>query len=120
MSDNASVETQASDPLKTVADAMEHAVQAARDGALDAKAKVDQALPAVNRFASRFLYTTCYTISYGVVFPTVLLARSIPKDNAIVHGLVDGAHAAVDMVEEMKKRKLESAASEPAPAIGQS
>ena len=39
MSDNASVETQAADPLKTVADAMEHAVQAAKDGALDAKAK---------------------------------------------------------------------------------
>ena len=45
MSDNVSVEAQASDPLKTVADAMEHAVQAARDGASDAKAKVDQALP---------------------------------------------------------------------------
>ncbi len=29
MSDNVSVEAQASDPLKTVADAMEHAVQAA-------------------------------------------------------------------------------------------
>jgi hypothetical protein len=120
MSDNAPVDTQASDPLKTVADAMEHAVQAAKDGALDAKAKVDQALPAVNRFASRFVYTTCYTISYGVVFPSVLLARSVPKDNPIVHGLVDGAHAAVDMVEEMKKRKLEAPSGGPSPAIGQS
>ena len=61
MSDNVAVEAQTSDPLKTVADAMEHAVQAARDGASDAKAKVDQALPAVNRFVSRFVYTTCYT-----------------------------------------------------------
>ncbi len=120
MSDNASVEAQTSDPLKTVADAMEHAVQAARDGASDARAKVDQALPAVNRFASRFVYTTCYTISYGVVFPTILVARSVPKDNPIVHGLVDGAHAAVDMVEEMKKRKLESTSGESSPAISQS
>jgi hypothetical protein len=120
MSDNASVETQTSDPLKTVADAMEHAVQAAREGASDAKAKVDQALPVVNRFASRFVYTTCYTISYGVVFPSVLLARSVPKDNPIVHGLVDGAHAAMDMVEEMKKRKLEAASVEPSPSIGHS
>jgi hypothetical protein len=117
MSDNASVDAQASDPLKTVADAMEHAVQAARDGAADARARVDQALPAVNRFMSRFVYTTCYTISYGVVFPSVLLARSVPKNNPLVHGFVDGAHAAIDMVDEMKKRKLESAGTEPAAAI---
>jgi hypothetical protein len=116
MSDNATVEAQASDPLKTVADAMEHAVQAAKDGALDAKARVDQALPGVNRFVSRFVYTTCYTISYGVVFPSVLVARSIPKNNPIVHGLVDGAHAAIDMVEEMKRRKLEAPSAEPAAA----
>jgi hypothetical protein len=119
MSDNATVEAQASDPLKTVADAMEHAVQAAKEGAIDAKARVDQALPGVNRFVSRFVYTTCYTLSYGVVFPSVLVARSIPKNNPIVHGLVDGAHAAIDMVDEMKKRKLEghSGETEAAPAV---
>jgi hypothetical protein len=111
MSENAPVEAQAADPLKTVADAMEHAVKAAKEGAVDARARVDQALPAVNRFVSRFAYTTCYTISYGVVFPSVLVARSIPKNNPIVHGLVDGAHAAMDMVDEMKKRKQEAAAT---------
>ena len=120
MPDNASMGAQASDPLKTAADAMEHAVQAAKDGASDARAKVDQALPAVNLFVSRFVYTTCYTLSYGVVFPSVMVARSIPKNNPIVRGLVDGAHAAVDMVEEMKKRKLEAKGAEPAPAIAQS
>jgi len=119
MSDNASTEAQASDPLKTVADAMENAVRAAKEGASDARAKVDQALPAVNRFMSRFVYTTCYTISYGVVFPSVLVARSVPKNNPIVHGLVDGAHAAVDMVDEMKKRKLEAKGVQPPPAIAQ-
>jgi hypothetical protein len=55
-----------------------------------------------------------------VVFPTVLVARSVPKDNPLVHGLVDGAHAAVDMVDEMRKRKLEAPSGEPSPAIGQS
>ena len=115
MSDNASVEAQTSDPLKTIADAMENAVQAARHGAVDARARVDSALPGVSRFMARFVYTTCYTISYGVVFPSVLVARSMPKNNAIVHGLVDGANAAFDMVDEMKKRKLEAQAA-PAPA----
>ena len=89
---------------------------------MDARAKVDQALPAMNRFVSRFVYTTCYTVSYGVVFPSVLVARSIPKNNPIVHGLIDGAHAATDMVEEMRKRNSANAASaeSPPPAIAQS
>ncbi|MFO0893134.1 MAG: hypothetical protein U0790_28855 [Isosphaeraceae bacterium] len=117
MSDNAPADSQGGDPLKTVADAMENAIQAARDGAADARARVDQAIPAVNRFMSRFIYTTCYTVSYGVVFPSVLLARSIPKNNPIVHGFVDGAHAAIDMVDEMKRKKLEAAATDPGPAL---
>ena len=55
-----------------------------------------------------------------MVFPSVLVARTIPKNNPIVHGLIDGAHAAVDMVDEMKKRKLEGAAGEPAGSIAHS
>ena len=82
MSEDASAQVQTSDPLKTVADAMEHAVAAAQDGAADARARVDQALPGVNRFVSRFVYTTCYTISYGVVFPSVLVARIDPQEQS--------------------------------------
>ncbi len=88
----------ASDPLKTAADAMSLAVQAAKHGASDAQAKVEEALPAIGRFFSRFTYTTFYAISYGVVFPTMFVVRAIPKDNALVHGLVDGGHAARDSV----------------------
>ena len=120
MSKKPAVDAQSSDPLKTVADAMEHAVEGIKEGFTDATARADKALPAVNRFVSRFVYTTCYTISYGVVFPSVLLARSIPKNNPIVHGLVDGAHAAVVMVDEMKKRKIAARAEGPVPAIARS
>jgi hypothetical protein len=89
-------EAQAADPLRTAADAMALAVQAASDGASDAQAKVSEMMPALGGFLSRLTYTTCYAVSYGVVFPTLLVARAIPKDNAIVHGLVDGALAARD------------------------
>ena len=88
------------DPLKSVADAMETAVQAARDGASDARAAVDRAIPAISRFVSRFVYTTSYSISYGVVFPAMLIAKAVPKDNSLVHGLCDGARAARDMAED--------------------
>src|SRR5262249_31950213 len=89
-------EAQAADPLRTAADAMALAVQAAKDGASDAQAKVSEMMPALGGFLSRLTYTTCYAVSYGVVFPTLLVARAVPKDNAIVHGLVDGALAARD------------------------
>lgn len=110
MTDDVTTETATSDPLKSVADAMENAVQAAKEGALDARAKVEEALPRVNRFMARLVYTTSYTLSYGVVFPTVFVAQSIPRENPIVHGLVDGAQAALDALDEMRKRKQDAAA----------
>jgi hypothetical protein len=101
------------DPLKTVADALDTAVKAAKDGAADAKLAAEKALPAAGRFLSRFVYTTSYTFSYGVVFPTVMIAKSIPANNAIVHGFVDGARAASDMVDQLKHRQLEPPAEPP-------
>ena len=92
----------ASDPLKTAADAMSLAVQAAKHGAADAKDRVEEAMPAIGRFFSRFTYTTFYPISYRVVFPTMLVVRAVPKDNALVHGLIDGSHAARDSVAGFK------------------
>ena len=51
-----------------------------KDGAADARSAVEKALPAASRFLSRFIYTTSYTFSYGVVFPAVLIAKSIPSE----------------------------------------
>jgi len=100
----ANAESHSADPLKTAADAMALAAQAARDGASDARAKVATVVPAVGEFLSRFTYTTFYTISYGVVFPSLLLARAVPQENALVHGLIDGSRAARDAVANMKRK----------------
>jgi hypothetical protein len=54
-----------------------------------------------------------YSFSYGCVFPVAFIAKSVPADNAIVNGMVDGARAANDWVDELKHRKPEP---EPAPA----
>jgi hypothetical protein len=105
---NVAAKTASRDPLKTVADALDTAVQAVKDGTADAKATAGKILPGAGRFLSRFVYTTSYTLSYGVVFPAMLLARSIPPNNAVVHGLVDGAQAASNLVTQMKNRRLES------------
>jgi hypothetical protein len=104
------------DPLKAVADAMDAAVRAAKEGAEDARTTAVEALPAAGQMLSRFVYNSCYAISYGIVFPTVFVARSIPANNAAVNGFVDGAHAAVDMVREMKQKG--AVADSPAAAGG--
>jgi hypothetical protein len=117
MSENVASGASSGDPLKSVADALETAVQAAKDGAADAKATVERALPAASRFLSRFVYTTCYTMSYGVVFPTVLIAKSIPTNNAVVNGFVDGARAASDMVEQLKSRQIMSSNPASSPSL---
>jgi hypothetical protein len=105
-----------SDPLKAVADAMDAAVRAAKEGAEDARTTAVEALPAAGQMLSRLVYNTCYAVSYGVVFPTVFVARSLPANNAAMHGFVDGAHAAVDMVREMKHKS--AAGDGPAAAPG--
>ena len=46
MSDNFVAGASSGDPLRSVADALETAVQAAKDGAADARSAVDKALPA--------------------------------------------------------------------------
>ena len=49
--------------------------------AADAREAATRTWAATSLFASRFIYTTCYTVSYGVVFPVMLLARAIPQNN---------------------------------------
>jgi hypothetical protein len=88
------------DPGQSSAGALDLVTRAARDGAADARAAATRTWAATSLFASRFVYTTCYTVSYGVVFPVMLLARSIPQNNSAVQGLIDGAHAAIHKAEQ--------------------
>lgn len=71
-----------------------------RRGSADAVEAASKAWESAGRFASRFVYTTCYTISYGVVFPVMLAASAIPRENAAVRGLIDGANDARTAADE--------------------
>ena len=86
---------QPADPIATIR-------RAAIDGAADAREMASRVWANTGLFLCRFVYTTSYTISYGVVFPATLIARSIPVDNAAVRGLVDGARAATDKVHQIR------------------
>lgn len=82
--------------------------RAAIDGASDAREAAARTWSSIGLFASRFTYTSCYTLSYGVVFPSMLLANAIPKDNAAVRGLIDGAQAAMVAVDRYRAAAPES------------
>ena len=58
----------------------------------------EDAVVTAGGFLSRMIYTASYSVSYGVVFPAMFLAYSVPRDNALVRGLLDGGRAASDAI----------------------
>jgi len=109
-----------SSPLKSVSTAMATAAEAVREGTSDALARVKQALPATGEYVSRFVYSSCYYLSYGVVFPTLFVTSCLPGCGTIADGLVDGAVAASDVIVDMKEkaaaRKIAKAEGQATPA----
>jgi hypothetical protein len=105
MSKNGVAAPASQNAIRTVVDAWDMAVQAAKDGASNARATAGNMVPAAGRFVSRAVYTMSYSLSYGFVFPAAFIAKSMPADNAVMHGLVDGARAANDWVDELKHRE---------------
>jgi hypothetical protein len=80
----------------------EHALTSAdRSDALNAGETMDHALESMRNGASgivpamgQMVYTASYALTYGIVFPLMLIVRVVPKNNALVRGMVDGARAA--------------------------
>jgi hypothetical protein len=96
------------DPIDATTRTVKLAMQAARRGAADAREAAARIWPATGSFVSRLVYTTCCATAYGVVFPTILLARSVPANNAASQGLIDGTAAARQKVEEVCEKATEN------------
>ena len=79
----------------------------AKQGASEIQSRVSEALPATSHFLGRVVYKTSYALSFGVTFPVMMVVRMVPKDNALVHGLIDGAVAARDQVDEWRGEPAE-------------
>ena len=50
--------------------------------------------PHGGRLVSRFLYWSCYYVSYRIVFSTFFIASFVPGSGPLTAGLTDGAKAA--------------------------
>jgi hypothetical protein len=104
-------------PVETVdssVDSAGSAFESVKQGAYEIQARASEALPATGRFLGRVVYNSAYAVSFGVTFPVMMVVRVMPKDNVLVHGLVDGAMAARDRVHdwggEMEEDLLDSEA----------
>jgi len=84
-----------------------------KQGASDLQLSAAEALPATSRFLGRVVYKTSYAVSFGVAFPVMMIVRVMPKENALVHGFVDGALAARDRVHDWSGGLLEDDHHEP-------
>ena len=63
-------------------------------GIADARASVEETWPKITEAVGKGMYNSAYGLAFGVTFPILLLAKSIPQNNCVVWGLVDGAKAA--------------------------
>jgi hypothetical protein len=108
--------TPVSEPAALTAGTLDLVARAARQGAADASEAAARTWAATGRFTQRFVYTTFYTISYGVAFPSALVASAVPRNNAAVRGLIEGAHAAGQRVDALHQKALESNGTQ-APAV---
>ena len=84
----------AAEPLQNARQVIGSAMETVRPGAADAHERITGAMPPFGEFLGRVVYTASYGLSFGIVFPAMLAARSVPMDNALGHGLMDGAAAA--------------------------
>ena len=66
---NEAVITVSNDPLKSVADALDAAVQGAKGGVEDLRVTASGALPALRSFLSGLTYKTCYASPTELSFP---------------------------------------------------
>ena len=82
--------------LNNVADAIDAAanrLESEANGCLTTlKSNTDGAYS--SKFPQKIVYSTCYTLSFGVCFPVFLLCRYVPKENSLVRGMIDGGTAA--------------------------
>jgi len=86
------------DTVDSSVDAPRSAFESGHVGSSEIQLSGSGALPATGRFLGRVVYNTSYAVSFGVTFPVMMIVRVMPRENALVHGLVDGALAARDRV----------------------
>jgi hypothetical protein len=97
----------ATDPLQAIAEAMALAADAMGDDNSKGGTTMESTIAGTTSFISRFTYSLFYFTSYGVVFPTMFVASTVPGLGQVAAGLVEGANAASDAVNKRKAKQAQ-------------
>src|SRR5215471_17907975 len=82
--------------LKSVAAALTNAVETRSDADEKGGTIFESTTHDATNPISRFVYSTFYYTSYGIVFPTVFVLNVVPGLGPVARGVADGARAAGD------------------------
>ncbi len=74
-------------------------------GIADARASVEETWPKITDAVGKGVYNSAYGVAFGVTFPILLLAKSLPQNNCIIWGFVDGARAASKYCDKTLSKK---------------
>jgi hypothetical protein len=80
------------------------AKSAMESGIADARASVEESWPRITEAVGKGVYNSAYGLAFGLSFPVLLIAKTIPQNNSIVWGLVDGAKAANNYCDRVLKK----------------
>ena len=95
------------DALNEVAEALTLAAETLGDDDSTGETTMDSTSTSSDNLVSRFTYSLFYFTSYGVVFPTLFVASTVPGLGQVAAGLVEGANAAGEAVKERKAKRAE-------------
>jgi hypothetical protein len=90
-----------------------------REGAEDARAAAEGFVPAVGKLIHDGVYSTFYTLTYGVVFTSLVVGSLIPSDNAMGEGVRDGIKDARQAFEGRQQREDVREAAEAEPGLAE-
>lgn len=88
-------------PTSSVCSLITTTKTAMQDGIADARATVEEAWPKVTEAVNKGIYNLAYGLAFGVTFPVVLVAKSVPQNNCLVWGFIDGAKSAKAAVKRL-------------------
>ncbi len=91
------------DHLRKLANALDDAVVAAKNGRADSHPRTHTYCHDTGTLA-HLVFSSSYALSYGIAFPFIMIAASVPANNAAAQGLADGARAARSKVDAIKAR----------------
>jgi predicted S18 family serine protease len=81
------------------------------EGTEQARQTAEEVLPAVGELITKTLYGTFYYAAFGVTFTALTIAKLIPTDSPVAHGLHDGAEAATRQFEAHAAQQARMAAA---------